>query len=148
MRLEFRPLLNPAADQGGFFGADRKITPGRRHPLGRIRSGEPAYDLALAWVAGFYDEHSSGESLQSGLFRIKPQFGHPGLRIGTVAGEAAVREQGPDLEIEVHLFVLRASGLRLERMQGEQPASREQQPDNCRWLYQLHSSEVTMPTGL
>ena len=93
-------LLDPLAQRGDLFVVQRPLGVGRRHPKGRLGMGDALVEQAGLRVAR-NDEASVGPPGECPLPGIQPEIRHPGGRIGTVALEAVVGEDGTNVPLEV-----------------------------------------------
>ena len=99
-------------------GVERPPQRLRRHPVGLVLGRDPGDELALLEVSR-HDRVPVRLQLGEGPFlRVQPQPGLALPRVRPVAVEALVREDGPDLVVEVDLPCSR--WLRGRRMTGGQ----------------------------
>ena len=78
----------------------RPLGVGRRHPQGRLGMGDALVEQAGLGVARD-DQAAAGPLGEGSLPGIQPEIHHPGGRIGTVALEAVVGEDGTNVPLEV-----------------------------------------------
>ena len=108
----------------------------RRHDVIGIRREDPLHELRSRRITRFDDPGAILPGLEETLALVEPELGLAGLVIGSVAEEAAIREQRSDLEIEVDPLV----GSRRPNEQGH----RGQDPTESR---RDHGVNVAMMSG-
>ena len=93
-------LCDPLAESGDLLGVQRPLGVGGRHPQGRLGMGDALVEqagLGIAWD----DQASAGPLREGSLPGIEPEIHHPGGRIGPVALETVVGEDGTNVPLEV-----------------------------------------------
>ena len=100
MELPLRTFRDPLADEGNFVLGDLEVRLWRRHHLVGIRVGEPVDDGALVGLARNDGNHPFAENSLGDFLAIEPQVGLARGRIRTVAGIAAVGEDGANVVVE------------------------------------------------
>ena len=101
MILPFRPLGNPAGKDLDFRGLELSVVFGRRHFFVRVRGGDSPDQLALAGLAGRDNLAAVAVLENAPIGDVEPQVGFACLGVGSVAVEASVRENRPDLSLEI-----------------------------------------------
>jgi hypothetical protein len=114
------PGVDPSSEQIPFALTERLLfRAGRRHLLVGIFAGDAGPNFAVRGVAG-YDRN-----LKRSRFGIEPKFGLTFVRVGPVAGEAAIGQDGADVPIKRRHALIR----------GERAATACR--DNCEPLAEL-----------
>ena len=75
---------------------------GRRHAECRGLAGDPADDLATLRIAADDGEPSVRQRLERPFLAVEAQRRHARSSVRTMTGVAAVREDRPDVRVEVH----------------------------------------------
>ena len=124
--LPFGALFDPPLNQVDFAGCQRAAGRHRRHAPGRIGGGNPPDDFALRGIAR-HDGEASAEVLFGVRLDVEAQLRPPAGLVGTVAGVALVRQQWPDVAVELDglarsgiLCVFRSRSLAREARDGKQ----------------------------
>ena len=120
-------LVDPALDE---LHLRRRETVVRRHELEIILGADSQVELARGRVSGG-DGAVAATILEGALPGIEPQVGIALVRVGAVAGEALVGEEGEDVAVEVDGLVFlrrRGSG----RAQAAQPCHGHRHYPECR----------------
>src|SRR2546427_409158 len=81
--------------------SEMALSIGWRHPFGFVRCADALVQKARGQVAG-HDELMSAAFFKQAILGIEAQLGHALLLIRAVAGEASIREDRPDLPVEIH----------------------------------------------
>ena len=95
---------DPAAEDFAFVGGEGEVGVGWRHDFVRVGGIDASDEGAEGWVAGFDDlpvwagVGGGAEGVGAG---VEAEFGFPVSVVGAVAEEAAVAEDGFDVEVEV-----------------------------------------------
>ena len=120
--LILRALGDPTPDQFLLRGGEGLVRLRRRHLFIRIGAEQPAHDFAILGFAGD-QRHFAGFGLLDGrIAQVQTQTALDLLRVGPMAGKAIVRQDGPDIAVEIDL----RGGL--NRRGGEQTQAPEQNP--------------------
>src|SRR5439155_26738449 len=89
-------LFDPAADQFDLFCREFATGASRRHALGRLSGSDALVEFRLLGLAG--DERSIAAPVgECAVLRIQAQIRLALGLVGAVTGEAAVREDRPDV---------------------------------------------------
>ena len=104
MTLVLGPLLDPGLESGDLGRRERLPALGRRHPLLGVVRGDPAVELALVELAG--DDRRAARRRSGGRIAtvVEPQLAFALLGVGTVALEALVGQDRPDIPSERDLL--------------------------------------------
>ena len=102
VRLPLGALLDPAREDAALHVGQAQMRLGRRHHHLRVAAVDASHQLAAIRVAGHHRPASRFEPGQRRLADVQPQPRLTRLVVGTVALEAAIRQQGADVEVEVH----------------------------------------------
>jgi ATP-binding cassette subfamily B protein len=102
--LPFRPLLNPAPDQIRLLRRKSFLCLRRRHPLLRIRMGDPPHQLACPRFTRLHNRTVVGLGEQP-FSCVQPQPGFPLPLVRSVAFQAVIRENRQDIQIELNGFI-------------------------------------------
>ena len=94
------PSVDPRLELTDFGGRERLAALGRRHPLVGVGRRDPLIQLAVIQLAG-HDRHAPRSGRPCGVRRVvEPQLTFPLAGIRTVALEALVRQDRPDVARE------------------------------------------------
>jgi len=97
VRLILGPLVDPAAEQLDLMlGQFRLVRVGRRHQLVFVVRGDPLDQRAVLRLAG------DDGILNGRVAQVQTQLGLPVALIRTVAGVTPIRQQRPNLPIEIN----------------------------------------------
>ena len=108
------PLLDPLEDDGDLLRRDGQVGFRWRHLVGGVLRDEAVEDFAPVEVAG--DEGviagAFGEARKSTFLGVEAEVGFAGVVVRPVAGEAAIRKDRFDVQVEVDLLGKLLLGLR------------------------------------
>ena len=96
VRIPFGAFVNPAPQQLDLFGRQRVPGIGRRHPLLGIGVGDPLDQHAPGCAPG----HDDAVLRKRAFLRVEVELGLAFGRVRTVAGEAVVGKDRPNVAIE------------------------------------------------
>ena len=115
VRLVFGAGVNPAAQRFDFIA--RETLPGvrRRHALGRVGMGHTPNQFARIGVARNDGRPSISLFVRGPVADVQAEIGFPRGGVGTVASEAIVGEDRPDIAIERRLLGCRVGHERNRR---------------------------------
>ena len=128
MAFPARALLDPAAEHRHLSRGKGLPRLCRGHPLGLVFGFDPAEQLA---VVGPTRDHRavSAEVHRHPLRGVEPQVGLPTFRVRTVAAEARVGEDRPDVAVEPHGLRDRLPG-RGRRAHGAEQTDRDERAND------------------
>ena len=121
VRLPLGALLDPPLEQVDLLGRQRSAQRLGRHPLALVLGGDTRDQIAVLKIARHDGVASRLVRAEGSLLRVEPQPGLALPRVGAVAVEALVRQDRPDLKVEVDLSCL-ASAPRSAAVAAQQQA--------------------------